>query len=196
MTPERAAELLGVTVDASPTEVERAFHRRARLTHPDVSADESPEDAGAAFREAAAARDVLLRPHAPLRRVIDDAYSDGRPVPRVQGAGLIAVWAGLIVLAAFLSIFRSDYPLPIAEPLARWGILLIAAVAYAATGYRVFLVIAIVAEVASLVLTIRYASLGGLLGLLITLPALLGAFTGGLARERVRRLFAAATGDP
>ncbi|MBI5161070.1 MAG: J domain-containing protein [Micrococcales bacterium] len=190
MTPERAAEVLGVSVDASPADVERAFHRRARATHPDVVRDAAPDsDAGAAFREALQARDALLRLRAaPARVFVDDLDRGGRPIPRVQSVRLMAVWAGLIAVAAFLAIVQAAQPLSLAEPLVRWGVLLVSALAYAATGRRVFLVLAIVAELASLTVTVLFASFGGLVALLITLPALLGAFTGGLARERVRRL--------
>lgn len=200
MTPERAAEVLGVSVDAAPAEVERAFHRRARVTHPDVAEGVPPAadgdadaDAAAAFREVLQARDALLRtprpPDAPATvRVVAEVGRDGRPIPRVQSVRLMTVWAGLLALAAFLAIFRAAQPLSLAEPLVRWGVLLVSAVAYAATGRRVFLVLATAAEVATLALTVLFASFGGLVGLLITLPALLGAFTGGLARERVRRL--------
>lgn len=188
MTPERAAEVLGVAVDADPTAVEHAFQRRARATHPDLSSSGAPSDAagssaadGAAFREAAEARRVLLvpRPAAdpPPRLIVRDG-------PRLQGPGLLAVWAGLLVVAAFLSIFAAPYPFTIAEPLIRWAVLIASTMAFAATGRRPFMVLAIVAELATLAMTIAFTTFGGLVALLITLPALLGAFTAGIVRQR------------
>lgn len=195
MTPERAADVLGVALDAEPAVIEHAFQRRARATHPDlVSGSERPgEDAehrgvpgeaGAAFREAAEARRVLLATRttaAPAPRIVV------RDEPRIQGPGLLAAWAGLLVLAAFLAIFRAPYPLTIAEPLIRWAVLVGAAIAFAATGRRALMALAIVAEVASVAMTVAITTFGGLVALLITLPALLGAFTAGLARHRMRR---------
>ena len=63
MSPVEAAALLGVALDASSTDIQHAFLRLARVTHPDVLADASEEDrrdAGLRFADLKDARDVLL----------------------------------------------------------------------------------------------------------------------------------------
>jgi hypothetical protein len=63
MSPVEAAALLGVALDASSTDIQHAFLRLARVTHPDVLADASEadrRDAGLRFADLKDARDVLL----------------------------------------------------------------------------------------------------------------------------------------
>ena len=55
VTMERASAVLGLAPGASPDAVRAAFRRRAQEVHPD-----RPTGSAAAFREVAAARDVLL----------------------------------------------------------------------------------------------------------------------------------------
>ena len=63
-------ELLGVSVGASPEEIQAAFRREALKNHPDVSA--SPE-AAEAFMRIKEARDTLMREAAEGPRVIDES---------------------------------------------------------------------------------------------------------------------------
>jgi molecular chaperone DnaJ len=67
--PRDYYEVLGVSREASETEVKKAFRRLARELHPDVN-DHDPE-AGEKFKEAAAAYEVLSDPE---RRRTYDAY--------------------------------------------------------------------------------------------------------------------------
>ncbi len=67
--PRDYYEVLGVSRDASETEVKKAFRRLARELHPDVN-DHDPE-AEEKFKEAAAAYEVLADPE---RRRTYDAY--------------------------------------------------------------------------------------------------------------------------
>ncbi|MFE7203786.1 DnaJ domain-containing protein [Pseudonocardia alni] len=60
VTVERASALLGLAPGAGPDAVRAAFRRRAQEVHPD-----RPNGSAAAFREVAAARDVLLGVDAP-----------------------------------------------------------------------------------------------------------------------------------
>ena len=201
MTPERAAAVLGVPVDATPADVEHAFQRRARATHPDLAPAEADgaDASGAAaepaagFREATEARRVLLSARPGIVPPPTLIVHDG---PRLQGPGLLAVWAGLLVVAAFLAIFRAPYPFTLAEPLVRWAVLILAAIAFARTGRRALLAVAVVAEVATVAMTVAVTTLGGLIALLITFPALLGAFTAGIVRQRWRARLGARPDDP
>jgi DnaJ-class molecular chaperone len=64
MTPAEAAALLGVSGDAAPEEILRAFRRRARATHPDLLGQAPTPEVAAAekrFVQVLAARDVLLK---------------------------------------------------------------------------------------------------------------------------------------
>lgn len=63
MTPETAAALLQIPIDSTTTEIEKAFRRRARLTHPDRfhgASERDIESANIAFMQISDARDVLL----------------------------------------------------------------------------------------------------------------------------------------
>lgn len=172
MTPDRAAELLGVPFDATPADIERAFVRRARETHPDAGGSAS------AFRETIEARDVLLRlmPATMLR-------TDG---PQRQGPLLLAAWVAILLIAAFLSIYGVAHPFGLVEPLVRWAVLIGAALAYGVTGRRVWLVIAVIAIAATVVLTITNVSFGGLIAPLLISPAMLGLSLSGISRARSR----------
>ncbi len=63
MSPADAAALLGVAPDASVPEIQHAFARQARVSHPDLMADATDEErhaAGIRFAELRDARDVLV----------------------------------------------------------------------------------------------------------------------------------------
>lgn len=173
VTPDRAAAILGIAVDAQPDEVERAFVRRARETHPDAGGSAT------AFREAVEARDTLLQyPFGQQLR------TDG---PQRQGPLLLAAWVAILLIAAFLSIYGVDHPFGLVEPFVRWAVLIGAALAYGLTGNRGWLVLAVVAIVATVVLTVLNASFGGLIALLLISPAMLGLALSGISRARSRR---------
>lgn len=205
MTPDRAAEVLGVGVEAAPAAIERAFQARARVTHPDVGGGSAE-----AFREASTARDVLVA-YARLGEASDavagkrGAYPPGRygpadgPPPirftiyraRPQGPWLLAAWVGILVIAAFFGIYGAPHPFTVAEPLLRWAVLIGAAFAYGRTGRGALLTIAVIAVAATVVLTVLFTSFGGLLSLLLLLPGMLGLSTAGIAQRRFRTEVAA-----
>lgn len=194
MDPARAADVLGVRPGASSREVSAAFARRARVTHPDVAGGDAD-----AFREAVAARDALLEfaadrgadraaarggggtPDPMLVRRID---VDG---PRPQGPALLATWAALIALAAFISIYGVAHPLHPVEAVIRWAGIAATAVGFGATGRRSLLWVALVLIALTAAFAIVETSIGGLLGLLLLIPALYGLSLSGIARERLRR---------
>jgi hypothetical protein len=212
VSPERAAEVLGIDVESQPHVITSAFAARARRTHPDVEGGSAD-----AFREAVQARNVLLR-HDPTRggfraspqqgATVPDGYivfdeggtPDGRGgerdaagdfppwviVPSAPSPALTAVGTGLLVVAAFLSIYDVPYPWTLAEPVARWVILIAAAVAFASTGRRGFLAVMLVAVAATLVINVAITTIGGLLGLFITMPAVAAINAAGYASRRRR----------
>src|SRR4051812_39865341 len=88
--PRDYYELLGVTRDASETEIKKSFRRLARELHPDVN-DHDP-DAEAKFKEAAEAYEVLSDPE---RRQVYDRYGHeglrgGGWSPSFEGFGSFA----------------------------------------------------------------------------------------------------------
>jgi hypothetical protein len=253
VSPERAAEVLGVDVGALPHEITGAFAARARRTHPDVDGGSAD-----AFREAVEARNVLLgwgggragraggssgsggpgaggpggsggggsdpggsgesrgtergarRPAAaePDGYIVFDEDPDARPnsgvgasaggteradefppwvvVPRAPSPALIAVGGGLMLLGAFLSVYDVPLPWTAAEPIARWAVLIAAAIAFAVTGRRPFLAVMVVAVVVTLVVNVAFTTIGGLLGLFVLMPAIVAINAAGFARRRRR----------
>jgi len=111
MPRREAAALLGIAEDAPVAEVQRAYLRAARRTHPDLlpqADDAGRRAAGAAFAELTRARDAMLaaRPMDPVERAMWSARpapEDGPVFRRVPGRGL---GGSLVVLAllAFLLI--------------------------------------------------------------------------------------------
>jgi hypothetical protein len=202
MTPERAADLLGVADGATAVDIEHAFARRARATHPDVApVIGDAADAAAAFREAMEARDVLLArlrsvtaPHDGVRPPVFVAPYSSEPMRRPHGPALTAFWMLLVVIGASLSIYDAEAPLTIAEPIARWVLLGAALLGYSLTGRTPLLVAAVVLIVLSAVWMVVVTTIGTMLGMFITLPAAFGLLTSGVVRRKLQlRAAAAAT---
>jgi hypothetical protein len=198
VSPERAAEVLGIDVEASPHEVTDAFAARARRTHPDVEGGSAD-----AFREAVEARNLLLARKnvgatAPDGYIVfDDDQDPGRRdradefpywviLPQAPSPALISVGGGLLLIAAFLSIYDVPYPWTIVEPIARWVVLIAAALAFAVTGRRGLLAVMLVLVAATLVVNVAITTIGGLLGLFITMPAIVAINAAGFAARRRR----------
>jgi hypothetical protein len=111
MPRHEAAVLLGVSETAAPPEVQRAYLRAARTTHPDLlpEADEAGRRAaGAAFDRLTRARDAMLAPAPPTPTAPASAWSpgpDGAAGPmyrRVEGRGLGGSLVVLVLLAFLL----------------------------------------------------------------------------------------------
>jgi hypothetical protein len=181
MTPDVAAQLLGVTPDASPAEIEAAYKRQARSTHPDRFAGEPGHAHAQDFIAVTTARDVLLG-HAALPVVVVRGVRPRSPV-------LLGTWIALLLLSVFLLIYREPTPLTIAEPVLRLTVLCTALIGYALTGRRIWLVLTILGLVATAVMTLVSISIGGLLGMFVLMAPLAGLLLMGVeaAKRAVMR---------
>ena len=111
MPRHEAAALLGVQETAAPPEVQRAYLRAARTTHPDLlpEADEGGRRAAAeAFDRLTRARDALLVPLPPAPSGSASAWAPGRDgaagpqYRRVEGRGIGGSLVVLVLLAFLL----------------------------------------------------------------------------------------------
>lgn len=106
MTRTEAADLLGLPLDATAQEVQRAYLRAVRATHPDLLPDSDEAGrraAGEAFDRLTRARRTMLEP-VPARRpdVATSPRADWQEGPRyrrVEGRGL----GGSLVVLALLA---------------------------------------------------------------------------------------------
>ena len=180
MTPESAADLLGVAVDATPAEIEAAFTRRARETHPD--------------RFAGAPSAALAQAHEDFIAITDAralllAMRTDRPptVERASSAGFwpIRIWTVFLIPGAVLGLSGSAVPLP-------WMLVLVpllaAAVALAVTGQRRWFLATVVLAVGYALLTAAFATFGSLLTLEVLLPPVIAILV--LRRGQATRRFA------
>jgi hypothetical protein len=144
MTPDEAAEVLGVDRDADQAELDRAYRRLARQLHPDRLSG-SPETAvraaSARFIDVARAYQVLSDGRAAAAAagragpgpVVVEHRSAGAPRPapiRPLGLRLFATWTALLVLGAVLSTSAE----PVFTPLDQWGRLALLVAAALTTG--------------------------------------------------------------
>lgn len=129
MSPDEAADVLGVRRDADLAEIDRAYRRLARELHPDRYVGRPVGEATAAsarFVQVARAHEVLVafasRPGAPSgRTVVERPPADGAaprpiPVPRFSW-WLFGTWAFVLAVGAVLSTATG----PILTPFDLWG---------------------------------------------------------------------------
>ena len=104
MSPAEAAEVLGVALDASLSDVQHAYLRAARQVHPDVLPDASAperEDAATRFDRLSQAREVLFEQRPAIPIVVVAAAPFVNPVADERGRGIggsLAVLALLVFL--------------------------------------------------------------------------------------------------
>lgn len=169
MTPEEAAAILGVDLGADRETVEHAFVRQAKAWHPDRFAGADPQQAArvqAEFIRITNARNILLadlEAHEPPPVV-------RRPPPSWR---LITAWTALALFAIFVAMFRYPAPFTVAEPIIRYGALMLAAIGYAATGWHPLFIVAIATGGLTVVVSLVYVSFGMLVGLFLLLPAVI-----------------------
>jgi len=183
MTPEEAAALLRVGVDASAPDIERAFRARARTMHPDRLGDATPEqlaDAARRFARISTAHEVLLR--AAADRPIEAVLEPDEPQPLPTGRWLIISWLCVLLVAGTISYYGGILPYSQADILLRLLPLAASAAAFALTGRRGFLVLTVVFTAASAVLTLALASFGSLVALGLLLVPVIGLIAVGRRR--------------
>jgi DnaJ domain len=189
MSPEDAAAVLGVSLDASAADIESAYRRRARTTHPDRFVDATrSREATREFIGVVEAHDVLVSRlgAAPSGAIPFASAPVSRPIPRPRSRLLLGTWAGVTLVAIFVSIYAGAPAWGIWEPIARYGLIFVALMAFALTGRTPWLVTALVALAVTAVITLVATTLGTLLGLFLLVAPIYGLVT--IGREvAVRR---------
>lgn len=189
MSPEDAAAVLGVSLDASAADIENAYRRRARTTHPDRFVDATrSREAAREFIGVVEAHDVLvsrLGASSPTAIPFAEVPVSG-PIPRPRSRLLLGTWAGVTLVAIFVSIYAGAPAWGVGEPIARYGLIFVALVAFALTGRTPWLVTALLTLAATAVITLVATTFGALLGLFLLIPPVYGLVT--IGREvAVRR---------
>ena len=202
MNSTEAAKLLGIALDATRGEIERAFTQRARMSHPDrfteVTSAQS-QAAAAEFIRATEARNLLLRLAAervgtdrgradaatgPARITESLVYTSApvaRGVPRHSGAAMI--WSFLLLVASVFSFLGGTLPL------SPWNLLLlvpldVCAIAYARTSRQSALVGTLVFGAVNAAVAVAIASFGSLVALEILLAPVIALVVIGQSRRR------------
>jgi hypothetical protein len=197
VTSAEAALLLGVSVDAAPGEIERAFKQRARMSHPDRFTGVSPLESRAAaaeFIRATEARNLLLRLAAErvgaaggqsAPRIIESLIYTSDPTPRSfpRRSGATTIWTFLLLVSSVFSFIGGTLPLSL------WNLLLlvpldVCAIAFARTGRRAFLVGTLVSGAANAAVAVTIASFGSLVALEILLAPVIALVVIGQSRRR------------
>ncbi len=182
MTPEDAAAILGVAAGASRKQVEQAYRRLARESHPDRMAGAALRDqalAQAKFVKATEARTVLFRGLA-----LAEAEEAVPRLPPKHNWPLLAAWVAVFAVATTVSVVGSSLPLTVWEPTVRFGLMGVSAVTFALTGARIWLVLLCAAIAATAVTTIAFTTFGALLGMFLLAAPLYGFFAAGRGRTR------------
>ena len=185
MTPDDAAAELGVPVGASRQQIERAYRRLARASHPQPRARAAMREqalAQARFVRATEARNVLL-----VALTATDAAASATRLPPKHNWLLLGTWVALMLLAIAVSVVGSPLPLTIWEPTLRFSLMVVSAVGFALSGARVWLVLLGVAIAATALTTIVFTTFGALLGMLLLAAPLYGLFVAGRARAGFSR---------
>ena len=159
MTTDDAAAILGVGLNASPVEVERAYRARARVLHPDRLAGASADrlaDASQKFALLTEAHEVMQHEIAE-RPVIATLEPEAPPrSPR----WVIIGWLAVMLVAGLISFFGGAIPFSTGDVVLRLLPLAAAATAFALTGRRVYYAITVALLAASTLITLALASFG------------------------------------
>ncbi|MFM9920034.1 hypothetical protein [Lacisediminihabitans sp. H27-G8] len=196
MTSAEAAQLLGVSAEALPPEIERAFKQRARMSHPDrftgASAAES-RAAAAEFIRVTEARNLLLRlaaervgaaGSASAPRITESLVYTSVPAPRYvpRRSGATIIWTFLLVVASVFCFIGGTLPL------SPWNLLLLVpldfcAIAFARTSRQAALVGTLVFGAINAAVAVTIASFGSLVALEILLAPVIALVVIGRSRR-------------
>jgi hypothetical protein len=188
MTPEEAAAVLEVGLDASTPEVERAYRRLARTLHPDRLSGASAErvaEASERFSRVALAHRVMLR-EIDARPVIATIEPEG-PLP--TGRWIVLGWLSVLFVSGVISYYGGALPYSVGDIVLRLLPLAAVATAFAVTGRRAYYAATIALLAASALITLALAGFGSLVALGLLLVAVVGLIVQG--RQRAERIRAA-----
>ncbi|QNE46315.1 J domain-containing protein [Glaciihabitans sp. INWT7] len=195
MTSAEAAQLLGVSAEALPPEIERAFKQRARMSHPDRFTGASPSESRAAaaeFIRVTEARNLLLRlaaervgaGSASAPRITESLVYTSVPAPRYvpRRSGATIIWTFLLVVASVFCFIGGTLPL------SPWNLLLLVpldfcAIAYARTSRQAALVGTLVFGAINAAVAVTIASFGSLVALEILLAPVIALVVIGRSRR-------------
>jgi len=190
MSPETAAAILGIGIDADKTELEKAYRVLARETHPDrfVGADATATaQAASKFARATQAHAILsdriaVRANGAtnLRSQSRTGTGAGTETGRVTVAGaatelipmsrsVMAGWISVLALAVVLSVTGGAAPLGPLEVAIRMAVTVYFAISFALNGKRFFFVGLTVLAALTALLTFFAASFWSLVALMIFL---------------------------
>ncbi|MET4581243.1 hypothetical protein ABIE21_000733 [Conyzicola nivalis] len=184
MTPEEAAAILHVGVDASASDVERAYRHSARTLHPDRLAG-APEDTVTASAEQFArltlAHQVMVREIA--ERPVEATIEPDVPAePPPSGRWVIIGWLSVLLVAGVISYFGGALPRSTGDVVLRLLPLAAAGTAFALTGRRVFFALTVALLAVSVLITLVLASFGSLVALGLLLVPVVGLMVMGRRR--------------
>jgi hypothetical protein len=185
MTPDEAAAILEVRLDASPAEVERAYRRRARTVHPDRLTGASEERIAAAseqFSRLTLAHQVILR-EIGERPVVATIEPEGA-LP--TGRWIVLGWLSVLFVSGVISYYGGALPYEVGDILLRLLPLAAVSTAFAITGRRVYYAATIALLAVSALITLALAAFGSLVALGLLLVAVVGLIVQG--RQRAERL--------
>jgi len=183
MTTDDAAAILGVRLNASPVEVERAYRARARVLHPDRLAGASADrlaDASQKFALLTEAHEVMQHEIAE-RPVIATLEPEAPPrSPR----WVIIGWLAVMLVAGLISFFGGAIPFSTGDVVLRLLPLAAASTAFALTGRRVYYAITVALLAASTLITLALASFGSLVAFGLLVVPVVGLIVIGRHRGR------------
>jgi hypothetical protein len=195
MTPEIAAAILDVSVDAEKATVEKAYRALARATHPDrfVGADAAATTrASAKFARATQAYGILSERAA--FRAADAANSRAGSRTFAYSSGIASAstipmsravifgWIAVLSLAVVLSVTGGAAPLGVIEVSLRMAAISYLLIAFALTGRRLFFLGFAPLAILTAVFTFFAASFWSLFALMIFLAPVLALAGAGRRR--------------
>jgi hypothetical protein len=186
MTPAEAAAILRVRTDATPAEVESAYRRRARNSHPDRISGGSAEEIAAAtdeFARVVEAHEVMSR--FAVAYPITPAPMPAPPeqIAQSSSAFIVSGWAVILVVASLVSYLGGVLPRNPLDLMLRLLPLTMVAIAYAITARRWLFVATLALTGISAALTLVFPSFGSLLALLFLLVPVIGLVSMGKRLE-------------
>jgi|GEM_PF-831634 len=195
MSPEIAAAILDVSVDAEKPELEKAYRSVARTTHPDrfVGADAATTArASAKFARATQAYAILIErasfraADAASSRAGSRTFAYGSTAATVRAIPMSRTvmigWIAVLALAVVLAITGGAAPLGVGEVSLRMALIVFLLISFARTGRRVFFVGFAPLAVLTAVFTFFAASFWSLVALMIFLAPVIALASAGRRR--------------